>query len=101
MNVHGSGGRTAGIAAQCEVASIGAAGSGRAAGGTAGQPARRAHIRWRSIVGIDATHAVEELVANRFAGDRGAGGENFLHSAGVSSGALLRGEPIRTATAGP
>src|SRR5262249_33747220 len=70
-------------------------------GGTAGQPARRAHIRWRSIVGIDATHAVEELVANRFAGDRGAGGENFLHSAGVSSGGLLRGGPIRTATPRP
>ena len=52
-------------------------------------------------MGIDATHAIEELVANGFAGDRGSGGENFLDGAGVPAGGLLRREPIRTAAAGP
>src|SRR5689334_7602698 len=50
---------------------------------------------------IDPADAIEELVANRFAGDRRAGGKNFCHCAGVLICGLLRGQPIRIATAGP
>src|SRR5262249_34213181 len=49
-------------------------------------PPRRAHIRRRSIMSIDAADAIEELVANRLAGYRGASGKNFLDCTGVSSG---------------
>ena|SRR5690242_5387428 len=49
---------------------------------------------------IDAAHAIEELVANGFAGDGSAGGENFFDGRSMAAGRLLRREPIRTAAAG-
>jgi hypothetical protein len=52
-------------------------------------------------MGIDAAHAIKELVANRFAGNRGAGAENFFDRAGMSTRGLLRRKPIWIAAAGP
>jgi hypothetical protein len=50
---------------------------------------------------IDARDAVEELIADCFAGDRGPAGENFLDHGSMLAGRFLRRKPIRIAAAGP
>ena len=52
-------------------------------------------------MGVDAAHAIEELVAYCLAGDGSAGAKNLRNRAGMLAGGLLRREPIRTAAAGP
>ena len=50
-------------------------------------------------MGVDAGHAVEELVADGLAGDGRAGGEQLFHRGGVPARGLGLGEPIGIAGA--
>ena len=92
--------RSAGVAAEREIAGIGAARCRRAAGRAAGQPAGRAQIGRGAVMGIGACDAEEEFVADRLAGNRRARRENLRDRGGMADRRLLRRKPVRVAAAG-
>ena len=92
--------RTAGIAADRDIAGAGSRRRCRAARRAAGQAAGRARIVRRAVMRVDAGDAVEEFVADGLAGDGGAGIEQLLHDACVLRRGRLRCEPVRIAAAG-
>src|SRR5262249_10984805 len=71
-----------------------------AVGGPAGNAAWRPDIRRRAVMRIRARDAVEELVANRLAGDGRARRENLRDCIGMPGGRLLSREPFWIAAAG-
>ncbi len=91
--------RAAGVAAEREVAGASRGGRCRAARRAAGNPARRVRIDRRAVMGVDAGHAEEELVAHRLADDGGSGVQDPADGCGIRRGRRLRGQPVRIAAA--